>query len=349
MVPTSVFIAGVAAYLPPLVHIADAIREGWYDAERAESEGWLGVTVADKESAPEMAVNAGRRALARSGLQRDEIGILLHNEAYHAGPDLWYPHHYILRHTIARPIPAIGLRQSCPTMIQAMELAGCWLGRAGHASGALITGADRYGTPQFDRWNYSNGWRTNRGSIMGDAGSAIVLSNRGGIAEVVAIRSASLTELEPLYLGDEPLFPPGNVTGNPVLMGERVKAAATRHPDLAANARKLLHEARTELALETLAEAELRGGDITRVTHVFTGRRPYLEDMLTPLGIDPDRGMLEFGRRVGHLGINDHAAALEHLIETTALRPGDHVMMIANGVGASLACAIVRISEPSST
>jgi 3-oxoacyl-[acyl-carrier-protein] synthase-3 len=333
MTPAGLFIAGVAAYIPRRVRIADAVRKGWYDASRAESEGWLGAAVADTESAPDMAVHAGRCALARSGLRPADIGILLHAEAYHAGPDLWYPHHYILRHTVARPIPTMGLRHSCPAMIQAMELAGCWLGQAGSASGALITGADRYGTPQFDRWNYANGWRSNRGSIMGDAGSAIVLSNRGGIAEVVAIRSASLPELEPLYRGDEPLFPPGVITGRPVRMGERVKAATARHPDLAANARRLLHDARTELALRT---------------HVFTGRRRYLEDMLGPLGIDPDRGMLEFGRSVGHLGVNDHAAALDHLIETRAVRTGEHVLMIGNGVGVSLACAVVRISERSS-
>ena len=345
MTPASLFIAGVSAYIPRLVPVADAVRKGWYAAERADSEGWLAAAVADTESAPDMAVHAGRCALARSGLQPADIGMLLHAEAYHAGPDFWYPHHYILRQTIARPVPAIGLRHSCPAMIQAMELAGSWLAGVGSACGALITGADRYDAPQFDRWNYANGWRTNRGSILGDAGSAIVLSNRGGIAQVVAIRSASLTELEPLYRGDEPMFPPSIVTGSPVRMGERVKAVAGRDPDLAASARKLLHEARTELALETLAEAGLRGGDITRVTHVFSGRRQYLEDMLGPLGIDPDRGMLDFGRSVGHLGVSDHVAAFDHLVETKALRPGDHVMMIANGVGVSLACAIVRIVD----
>lgn len=336
------FIAGVSAYLPKRVSIDDAVRNGWYAQERVGPEGWTSAAIAESESAPEMAIRAGRCALTRSGLRAEEIGILLHSEAYHSGPDIWYPQHYILRHTVGRPIPALALRQGCTAMIQAMELAGCWLERPGPTA-ALLTGADRLGTPQFDRWNYANGYASQRGSIVGDAGTAIVLSSRSGIARVLAIRSGSLPELEELYRGDEPLYPSGSTTGRPVQLGARLRAAADRNPGLAAGAARFLREARAELARQTLAEAGVRPADVTRVTHVFAGQRLYLEDLLRPLGIDPDRGLLEFGRSVGHLTVNDHVAGLNHLLETGALRAGDHVLMIANGVGVSLACAVLQV------
>jgi 3-oxoacyl-[acyl-carrier-protein] synthase III len=341
----NLFIAGVSAYIPKPICITEAIQKGWYDEARARRAGWTGVAVADSESAPEMAVHAGRCALARSGLRPDEIDILLHSESYHSGPDVWYPQHYILRQTVGRPIPTLALRHGCTAMIQAIELAGCWLERAGTSGGALLTAADRVGTPQFDRWNYTGGRATPTNNlVLGDAGSAMVLSTHSGVARVLAIRSGSLPELEPLFRGDEPLYPPGSTAGTHIQLGARMRAVADRHPGLAAGAGRLLREARTELGRQTLEEAGVRAADITRVTHVFAGQRRYLEDLLGPLGIDPDRGLLEYGRGVGHLTVNDHAAGLDHLLEAGTLRPGDHLMMIGNGAGVSIACAVLQIS-----
>jgi 3-oxoacyl-[acyl-carrier-protein] synthase III len=321
------------------------VRNGWYAPERVEPEGWTGAAIAELESAPELAVRAGRCALDRSGLAAEDIAILVHSESYHSGPDLWYPQHYILRHTVGRPIPALALKQGCTAMLQAIELAGCWLA-ASDADAALLTGADRVGTPQLDRWNYANGHASGRGSIMGDAGTALVLSRRSGIARVLAVRSGSMPDLEELYRGDEPLYPAGATTGTPIRLGARMRAAADRDPGLVASAPRRLRAARTELAQQTLAEAGVRPADVTRVTHVFAGQRLYLEDLLRPLGIDPERGMLEFGRSVGHLTVNDHVAALDHLLQTGAVHPGDHILMIANGVGVSLACAVLQIELP---
>jgi 3-oxoacyl-[acyl-carrier-protein] synthase III len=65
--------------------------------------------------------------------------------------------------------------------------------------------------------------------------------------------------------------------------------------------------------------------------------------VLGPLGIDPARGMLDFGRRVGHLGVNDHIAALDHLLATREVVAGDRILMLGNGVGIGLSCAVLEI------
>jgi 3-oxoacyl-[acyl-carrier-protein] synthase-3 len=56
--------------------------------------------------------------------------------------------------------------------------------------------------------------------------------------------------------------------------------------------------------------------------------------------------VLEFGRGLGHLGASDPIAALDHLVATSAVGPGDRVLLMANGVGISLSCAVIEILRP---
>jgi 3-oxoacyl-[acyl-carrier-protein] synthase-3 len=55
--------------------------------------------------------------------------------------------------------------------------------------------------------------------------------------------------------------------------------------------------------------------------------------------------MLEFGRGIGHLAVGDQVAGLEHLVMTGQVDPGDRVLVLANGAGAALACAVIEICE----
>ena len=127
------------------------------------------------------------------------------------------------------------------------------------------------------------------------------------------------------------------------MFGERSARWRASHADAAKTLGKLLIRGRTRLAEKALTEAGIGAADVTRATHVFSGNAGYVHDVLTAIGIDPSQGVLEFGRRVGHLGANDPIAALDHLVTTGAVGPGDHVLMMANGIGISLACAVVEI------
>lgn len=331
-----IYLAGVGAELPPSVPTGEAVRLGWYDPAAAARDGWAGAAVAGETPAPDLAVAAALRALA--GADPGDIGIVLHAAVLHQGPEGWPVAHYVQRNTVGGTAPALEIRQGCNGMVTAVELAVTHLlGTGGQA--ALVTGADNFGTPAVDRWRYAEGARTDRGSILGDAGTALVLSRRGGFARLLAIGSMSLPEFEPMYLGDRQLFPPGGAMD----FGARLADFAARAPEDFATAKKAVAEARTELALRTLHEAGVPASAVTRATHVMAGAARYVESVLAPVGIDPARGMLDFGRRVGHLGVNDHVAALHHLLRTGQLAAGDHVLMLANGVGVALSCAVVQI------
>lgn len=350
MRPPALFLAGLAAYLPPVTTVDEAVARGWYDRESRQQNGWTGAAVAGDLPPAEMALRASRVALARSGLDPAEVAILLYASCNPQGPHLWCPQHYVERQLIGRDIPAIELRQGCTGMLNAIDLAAGYLAIPGRTA-ALVTGADNYGfdpavgpDPLF-RWQYAHNATTGRASIFGDAAAAAVLSNRTGFAQVLAIVASSLSNLEEAYRGAEPLFPPSYGEDRPTRLGDRVRDHARLHPEPGATGFDRLRQARTDLAVQVLAEAGVSPDRVTRVLHVHSGTDQYIKDILAPLGIDPGRGMLEFGRGIGHLGASDQLAGLDHLVTSGQVGPGDHVLMISNGTGASLCCAVLAVLD----
>jgi 3-oxoacyl-[acyl-carrier-protein] synthase III len=338
-----VYIAGLGSYLPPIVSTREAVARGWYDERTAAESGWTGATVAGDLPAPEMAALAAEQALERSGHLPAQIAVLMHTAIMQQGPDLWPPQSYVQRRTVGGDAPALEIRQACNGMVAAMELAACFLA-AGDRDAALITGADNFGTRLFDRWRYAEGGGTNRSSIMGDSGAAVVLSRRAGFARLLAVNTLSVPGLEEMYRSGVELFPPEPTLGLPVRIGARLSHYRQADAEAFAGARRALDEARFEIGTRTLAQAGITADQVTRATHVFSGGEAYIKSVLGPLGIDSSRGLLEFGRAVGHLATCDHIVGLDHLVQTGEVGPGDHVLMMSNG-GASLACAVVEITD----
>jgi 3-oxoacyl-[acyl-carrier-protein] synthase III len=338
-----IFLAGIGVYLPPVVSTTEAVERGWYDPAEAAESGWTGAAVAGDVPAPEMAASAARQALARSPHHGGDMTVVMHACTTHQGPDGWPAQNYVQRHAAAGAAFAVEIRQNCNGMLGAMELSSCFLLATGGAA-ALVSGADNFGIKLVDRWRYASGAGTNRASIMGDAGAAVVLSRRSGFARLLAINSFSLPVLEEMYRSGIPLFPPEPTLGRPANLGQRLGHFLRTNPSGAATLRTELSEARTSLAEQTLAEAGISAAQVTRATHVFSGGERYIKSVLAPLGIPTERGMLDLGREVGHLGTCDHIVALDHLLSTGGLGGGDHVLMLSNG-GASLACAVVEIVE----
>lgn len=350
MTTPRLFLAGVAAHVPPVFSAAEAVKRGWYDADSYRSDGWTGAAVAGEVPAPEMAVQAATAALKRSGVSHEELDILFYVAGLPTGPHLWCPPQYVERRVVGRDIPALELRQGCTGIIDALDLAAAYLAVPGRRA-ALVACAENFGSdpalgpdPTF-RWRYAHDARTSRGSILGDAATAAVVSNQSGFAQVLSLATRSLSDLEELYRASLPLYPPTDPGATPTRLGERFSAYADRDPESFRAAMLQLKKARTDLAKQVLAEADLPPEQVTRVLHVFSGADRYLKQLLWPLGIPPQRGVLDYGRAVGHLGANDHLAALDHLLQTGELVPGNHVLMMANGIGATVACAVLRIIE----
>ncbi|MGK8558334.1 hypothetical protein [Nocardia gipuzkoensis] len=192
-----VFFAGVGSAEVGVVDVGEAVACGWWDEEVAERSGLVSVTVAGGVPAPDLAVDAGRRALAGSGVDVGEIGGVFHTNVHPQGPDGWSAQHYVNRRTVNRPVTSVEIRNGCIGFFSAVHLGACFLQADRGRSAVLVTAADNFGTPAVDRW------RASRLFVLADGGGAVVLSKRGGFARLLAIDSVSDPELERQHRGGE--------------------------------------------------------------------------------------------------------------------------------------------------
>ncbi|WP_255948078.1 ketoacyl-ACP synthase III family protein [Streptomyces odontomachi] len=333
----NLYLSGIGSVVPERVQTEQAVARGWYDEAAREASGIISVAVSESTPAPDMAIEAARTAIRRSGHDVGDFGILLHSHAHHQGPEGWSPAHYILRNTLDRPIPAVEIRQGCLGMLAAIETAANrLLANPGHPA-ALVTAADNFSTPLVDRWRSSSAF------VLADSGSAVTVSRTGGFARLLAIGSVSDSRMEALDRGGDPLFPPGITVGRPLDFEKRREHMRQQWakgvtPPIGYFGDKI--SAVTEL---TLKEAGLTIDEIARVAHPGFGWDGLETMFLFPLDIDGDRGVWEYIRRIGHAGVTEVFLGLEHLWTTGQVVPGDRVLLVTAGAGASMGCAVVEI------
>ncbi|MEU1849627.1 ketoacyl-ACP synthase III family protein [Streptomyces sp. NPDC019990] len=336
-----IWLAGVGSWLPDAVSTEQAVAHGWYGAADRDASGIRAVRVAGEVPAPDMAVRAARAALRRSaasGLTPDDFGALLHCATYHQGPDGWSAPHYVLRHTLDRPISAAQIGPGCLGMIAALELAAHRLAADPSRDAVLVTSGDNFSVPVVDRWNSSKLF------LLADGGAAAVVSRRGGFARLVSIGSASAPALEEMHRAGEQLFPPGITVGRSLNFEER--SAHLRQQWEQGTAAPSVHfgEVVADTVDRVLAEAGTSLGKVARVCHTGYAQGALHSIYLAPLDIEPSLGTWEFSRDIGHVGAADPFIALEHLWTRGEVTPGDHVLLLAAGPGMEVACAVVEIN-----
>jgi 3-oxoacyl-[acyl-carrier-protein] synthase III len=334
------YLAGIGSDLPPLYAAERAVAEGTYDEADRLASGMRSAAVSESTPAPDMAITAAKIALQTSGHGPDDIGILLHSYTHHQGPDGWSAAHYILNNTVNQPIPAVEIKQGCLGMIASIEAAANRLIANPTHDAALITTGDNFSTPLVDRWRASGLF------VLADAGAAVVLSSRGGFAELLAVGSLSDSSMEILHRAGEDLFPPGVTRGRGLNFGER--AVKVREQWAAGQAPPIKHfgDRVAEIAERTLDEAGISFDKIAKVCHIGFGR-PALEAMfLLPLGVPAEKEIWDYSNTIGHTGAADLFLGLEHIWRTGQVSPGDTVLLIGASTGMEAGAAVVRIVEP---
>ncbi|MGC4952163.1 ketoacyl-ACP synthase III family protein [Actinomadura citrea] len=333
------FLAGLAHRLPEAVEVDGAVDGGRYDAGDRKADAYASVAVATDEAPPEMAAAAARLALDRSGLPPSGVALLLHASAWFQGVDYWPAASYVHREVLGddgRRAPALDVQQMCAGALGALELAASYLAADASRASALVTTADRFTDPGFDRWRGDV-----RGIVYGDGAAAAVLA-REGFARLLAVSTVVDTALEGMYRGDEPFA---------AAPGRRVDVRA-RRAAFAAHARQLVGSLaeRTTAGLSeavgrTLDEAGLKLADVSRFAFPNVGLHVLRTRYAEPLGLDVERTTWDWGRRTGHVGAADQLTGLTHLVETGRVGPGDRVLLVGIGAGFAWTCAAVEISE----
>lgn len=325
------FVAATGVWLPP----AEAPDEA--TGRSARGSGIRSVTVSRGASAPEMAARAACRALERAGCRGDDIGLLLHACVYYQGHDLWAPASFVQRCTGAHRCTAVEVRQMSNGGMAALGLAASQLLATGNRGAVLITAADRFCPPGFDRW------RSDPGTVYADGGAALVLARGGGFARLCCLVIESDPGLEAMHRGDDPF----GVA--PFSVRDRVDLDACKRAFLAGSA---VSESADRAAVgqhavieRALAEADVTLGDIDWFVLPHFGKRRLQSAYLDRYGIDIDRTTWPWARHVGHLGAGDQLAGLDHLATTGRVRPGDRCLLAGVGAGFTWSCAVVEVLD----
>ena len=341
---SNLFIESIGLYLPESYSTEAAVVDGRLDADTREKTGWTGTAVAGEISAPDMAVIAAKEALSRSRYSGEDLALILYGGTGIHGIPGWPTHHYVQREAVGGTAPAVGIEAGCNSTLLGFSLAAGYLSLLPAPKAALIVGADNWGSPEFDRYGYAVG-ATDRGSFLGDAASAVIVSSEAGFARVESLVNASLPEFEEMFRLPGPLFPLRFDWASAADVAARTRSFIKRYPKKLPQMMCDFVCKRRDLIDDALADAGIGMSDVQRVTHVFSGTSGYIEALLAPFGKPSETGMLDYGRDLGHLSVSDHPAALTHLIVTGQIGVGDRVLMVNNGAGMSLTVAVVRIES----
>lgn len=329
------YITGVGVHIPGRVKAADAVERGDFDERLARQTDLASVAVSDGVSGPEMAAEAARTALRRSGTVSLDVDLILHADVYYQGHDLWAPASYIQRQAVGNRCPAIEVRQLSNGGMAAMELAAGVLNGGLPTSSALLTTGDRFCEPGLDRWH------SDPGTVFGDAGTALVLSRRPGFARLRSLCTVSEPELEGMHRGDDPFGAEPFEVRQPMDM-EATKQAFIDEVGVSYSVARV-QAGQSEALKRALNDAGCELSDIDWFVLPHFGRRRLTQTFLRPWGVDPSATTWSWGRTVGHLGAGDQFAGLAYLAESGSAKPGQRCLVAGIGAGFTWSCAVVEI------
>jgi 3-oxoacyl-[acyl-carrier-protein] synthase-3 len=328
-----VYIAGTGCWLPDAMTLEEAERRGLCERRLVWGTGITSVRVA-VDPAPEMAVRAARSALAEAACRPEEVALILHAAAYYQGHDMWSPASYVQRYTVGNRCPSIEVRQMSNGGMAALELATSYLAADRTRGFALVTTGDRFCLPGYDRW------RTDPGTVCGDGGTAIVLSNVRGPLQVHSVASVSDSSLEQMGRGDDPFADAPLARRAPIDL-DRYAASVVREIGLDTLLDRI-EAGQQEVVERTLADAKVDMGDIAWFILPALGQTRLRAHFYRPLGLDPARTTWSWGRTTGHLGAGDQFAGLNHLVATGKMAPGDRGLLLGVGSGFTWSAAVVE-------
>ncbi|MGW0605905.1 ketoacyl-ACP synthase III family protein [Streptomyces sp. NPDC002644] len=327
-----VHVAATGSWLPPARGVSAAVRAGELGQDEAGRLGLASVCVSDAVSAPEMAARAGRRAVARAGHAAETFAAVLHAASHRQGPELWSAAAYVQAGTIGGVCPAVEVRQVCNAGMAALELGVARLLVEPGKDSVLITAADRFPAPGFDRWH------SDPGTAYGDGGAALVLSRRTGPLRLLSVVTESDPELEGMHRDDALAE---SVAG----VDRRVEVAAAR----AAFTRRMgadfvvsrIVDGQRRAVRRALADADTTMDAISLFVLPNLGVSRMRAFYFRSLRIAPERSTWAWGRTVGHLGAADQFAALDRCVAGTG-RKGARYLLLGAGNGFSWSAAVLQ-------
>lgn len=330
----SIYIAGTGTALGELRLIDEAVIAGEYPSDLAEDDGYVSVSICEDVPAIELAVSAAEQALDRAALGA-HADLLLHACVGFQGLDDFasaaYLHHRLLK---GDGVPS-EVRQASNGAMASLELAAAFIAARTDPAYALLATSDVFAPPMYARYGTP-------GTLYGDAGTAMVLSNRPQRLQIRSIVSASDTMHEPLQRAGTNWMRHSGQSGWPIDVMGRVATYVDEHgPEAMID---LVSRIRTteRLTIDTaLLEAGIAIDQVTAWIFPNMGLTLTDWDARAAAGVVVERSTWEWGRTVGHLGAGDQFAALNHI--AGQLSPGDNIVINGAGTGFTFTTAVVSV------
>jgi 3-oxoacyl-[acyl-carrier-protein] synthase-3 len=338
-------IKAAATYVPAtLQKVDEAIELGMLEIEDSDRAGVVALTVAEGLAAPEMAVLAGRQAIADAAIDPAMIDLVTHAWLYYQGHDLWSSAHFVAANVGAVNATAFGLQQLSNGGALGVQLGATHLRANSDMQYALVTTGDNFCMPGINRWT------TDFDVGLGDSGTALLLGRRDGQTDklrVLSLGSASMPELEAIYRGTDE-FSPYPFWHSMPIDARRPKKAFRAATDL----EQFVLTVRSKLA-EALQRA-LNDADITvndpRICLAVMPRvgQKMIDGIFQPAveGI-PNLKTVHLGTQTGHLGAGDFLANISDVIRLNLLGPGQIGLILSSGGSCSWTCAVIERPDAS--
>ncbi|NYI04068.1 ketoacyl-ACP synthase III family protein [Allostreptomyces psammosilenae] len=333
-------VAAAALWLPDGADTAaSAVAEKRVEPRTARELGHDRLPVAAGLSAPEMAVRAATEALRLAAVPAAELSGLYHAWMHYQGHDLWSAPHYIAHQLGAEGAVPVGVQQICNGGAAALELAVArqqlTLGR----SLALVTTADRFTPPGFDRW------RSDYGAAYGDGATAVLLERPAGPDNPLVLRalhSAAAPHLEAMHRGADP-FAEVPRANSPVVDMRRTKRGYLSEHGLEGFS-KVNAERIRQVLTGALLDAGVAPDDprIRLVVLPRLGLKTLQTAWIPTVGEIVRAPTADWGRQTGHLGAGDLAAGLSELVRRAVLGPGEIALLLNAGAGFTWSCAVLQ-------
>ncbi|MFC7304760.1 ketoacyl-ACP synthase III family protein [Streptomyces monticola] len=290
-------------------------------------------------AAPEMATLAARACLAEGGWEAARLNVLFHSHLYHQGHDFWSAAHYIARELGTPPhATPVTIQQNCNGAMFALELAATRFLADPEAEAVLLTTADRFAPPGWNRWEHPG---VGLPYGFGDGATAALVRRAGDTPTTLALLSVVQTtdpEFEVIFRG-EPDFTPAPMWNKAVFFDGN-NLPYMEDLDFALKMRKW---ARISLS-RALDDAGIKPDD-KRIRYVLLPRADTAGIGLnygTVFDCLAHAEVVAFGEHTGHIGAGDQLANIVEMRDRGMLRCGEIAVLVGGGGGTTWSTVLVQ-------
>lgn len=292
---------------------------------------WRGVCELPGGNPAQMAVRAGRSALAAADVSADRVAWVLHTGSGAQGSQGWPVHHHIQHGIVGCHGNALEVKQNCAGGLTSWLMAARLLD---DTKVSICTGADN--------WSWCDRFANSRalgGEPFSDVASATVLSQRGGFAKVLGCATASYPALADDWRIHETFW---ENTNKEDFHRAYAKATEARSEESLRDSFRMFCAA----VKAALVDARLSPQYVSHfVPQVSDSGQPY-RLLAKVLGLPWSNELHEHNLDHGYLGVSTQANGLIYLSEAGRLKADSIVLLLAAEYQLSATAIVVRVIRP---